>query len=187
MNVLDAIYSRRATRNYTDRPVPKDAIELLIKAAIHAPSAMNLQPWAFGVIHCNHQRLEDYSKRAKAFVVDTLEPGSPLYELRDSLLDPNFNLFYNAGTLIIIYAKPSGTDSAEDCCFAAENMMLAAAEMGLATCPIGLARPWLNLPETKQELGVPAGYTAVTPLILGYPNETPETPQRKVPEIVFWK
>jgi nitroreductase len=65
--------------------------------------------------------------------------------------------------------------------------MLAAHEIGLATCPIGLARPWLNLPEAKKEIGIPEGLKAVFPVILGYPREVPHPHGRKNPEIALWK
>jgi nitroreductase len=65
--------------------------------------------------------------------------------------------------------------------------MLAAHAAGLGTCPIGFARPWLNLPETKRELSFPDELNAVFPLIIGYPDETPEAPPRNEPQIVAWE
>ena len=50
MDVMEAIYSRRSVRDYTNQPVDKSTIEALIKAATHALSSMNKQPWAFAVI-----------------------------------------------------------------------------------------------------------------------------------------
>jgi hypothetical protein len=50
MDRMDAIRNRRAVRDYTDKPVDRSPAERLIDAAILAPSAMNLQPWAFAVL-----------------------------------------------------------------------------------------------------------------------------------------
>ena len=50
MELADAIRSRRAIRSYTDAAVGRSVIERLIDAAILAPSAMNLQPWAFAIL-----------------------------------------------------------------------------------------------------------------------------------------
>lgn len=50
MDVLDAIFTRRSVRSYTDQPVDQKTIELLLKAAMQAPSARNTQPWQFVVI-----------------------------------------------------------------------------------------------------------------------------------------
>lgn len=41
---------RRTVREFSDRPVPRDLIELALKAAGTAPSGANLQPWHFVVV-----------------------------------------------------------------------------------------------------------------------------------------
>jgi len=107
--------------------------------------------------------------------------------LSDMIANPSFNIFYKAGTLIIVCSKPDGEHPDWDCCLAAENLMLAALEMGLGTCPIGLAWPALDLPEIKKELGIPSGYEAVLPIIVGVPTELPPSHGRKPAEILSWK
>jgi len=186
MELIEAIYKRRSIRDYTDRPVAKFEIDALLQAAIHAPSAMNSQPWAFVIIQ-NAERLKNYSDRAKALLLKSVGENSPIHALHHGPTDPDFNIFYNAGTLIVICAK-SGNDFAPgDCCLAGENLMLAACAAGLGTCPIGFALPWLRLSETKQELGIPQEYNPVLPIIVGYPSgATPATPRRE-PEIVSWR
>jgi len=100
---------------------------------------------------------------------------------------PDFHVFYNAGTLIVICNKFQGPFGKADCWLAAENLMLAACAKGLGTCVIGFAVSALNTPEWKAELKIPAEMTAVAPIIVGVPaSETPPVP-RKPPEIVAWK
>jgi nitroreductase len=67
------------------------------------------------------------------------------------------------------------------------NLMLAAWEAGLGSCWIGLAITLLNQPEVKEELGVPANYEAIAPILLGHPAEEGRPMQRKPPEVLFWK
>ena len=50
MNVTEAIYARRAVRSYTPQKVDEATVRSLLRAAVQAPSAMNLQPWVFGVV-----------------------------------------------------------------------------------------------------------------------------------------
>jgi nitroreductase len=50
MEAMDAILSRRSIRKYTGQPVPDEAVEELLRAAMSAPSAGNQQPWQFVVI-----------------------------------------------------------------------------------------------------------------------------------------
>jgi len=54
-------------------------------------------------------------------------------------------------------------------------------------CVVGFAVSALNTPEWKAELKIPAGMTAIGPIIVGVPaGEAPPAP-RKQPEIVTWK
>jgi len=48
--VIDAILKRRSIRRYSGKPVNKSDVDLLLKAAMYAPSARNQQPWHFIVI-----------------------------------------------------------------------------------------------------------------------------------------
>jgi nitroreductase len=186
MNIIEAIYHRRAVRAFTGMQVASTTIYDLIQAAIQAPSAMNQQPWAFAVYQ-GQERLREYSVRAKAHYLGAVLPTFGLHGRGDTLTDPHFNIFHDAGTLLVVCARHQGLNPAEDCCLAAQNIMLAAHGAGLGTCPIGLARPWLNLPEVKGELGILPGLSVVFPLVVGYPaGHTAEVP-REPPEIVFWK
>ncbi len=64
MEVLKAIYQRRATRSFSDAEVRPAVVMDLIRAAAQAPSALNLQPWTFGIIH-GRARLRAYSERSR--------------------------------------------------------------------------------------------------------------------------
>lgn len=186
MDLMEAIYSRRSVRSYTDQQVEKPMVEALIQAAVQAPSALNQQPWAFAVIQ-DRNLLAQYSSRVKAHVLKTLEPQSPLYSHREALANPDYNVFYGAGTLIIVCAKPEGVHAEEDCSLAAQNLMLAAHATGLGTCPIGFAQPWLNLARTKRTLAIPPNYAVVFPVIVGYPKGAQPAVARREPEIVVWR
>ena len=186
MELTEAIQQRRAVRDYTQAKVAVSTLTELLQAAIQAPSAMNQQPWTFAVFQ-GRARLADYSVRAKAHFLATVLPAFGFHERGDTLTDPAYNIFYNAGTLLVICARHHGLNPAEDCCLAAQNFMLAAHAAGLGTCPIGIARPWLNLPEVKEELGLPPDVAAVVPLTVGYPATRPAPTLRRAPEILCWK
>lgn len=185
MELMDAIYHRRSVREYTDRPVPRVRVMELIQAAIQAPSAVNQQPWAFAVIR-GRARLAEYSERARAHMLATLPQTLALHQRSDALTDPAFNAFHQAGTVVVIYAKPARYNPAEDCCLAAQNLMLAAHGLGLGTCPVGFVRAWLDLLEVKLELGVPPNYHAVLPIAVGWPAHKPPPVPRHEPEIACW-
>ena len=180
MFVLDAIYERRATRAYTSQPVDKPTIMKLLDAAVRAPTAIHLEPWAFVVVQ-NRALLERICERSKALA------DKPAGAMHRVLANPSFHIFHDAGTLIVICAKPLGAFVTADCWLAAENLMLAATGLGLATCPIGFALPALGELAFKDELGIPRDVTAVAPIVVGYAATTPPPSSRRAPEILAWK
>ncbi len=189
MELMSAIRQRRAVREYTERQVDRPEVEKLIEAAILAPSAMNLQPWAFAVL-LGHDRVNECAKLAQTWLLanfsrTSFSQTSQGARLRQMLEDRNYVLFHHAPALVITLAKSSESQSAEDCCLAAEILMLAAREAGLGTCWIGLARPWLDLPATKRDFGLPEHYHVVAPIVLGYPKTWPQSHGRS-PAEVHW-
>ncbi len=159
----------------------------LIRAAIQAPSAANLQPWAFVVVR-GRNRLDEMSNHAKEYLLQTLPQTLELHQRSDALTNPRSNVFHHAGTLIVICARPARFNyvPSEDCCLAAQNLMLAAHGMGLGTCPVGFVRPWLNLPEIRQSLRLPYHCEAVLPIAVGWPaGESPTSGPRTEAEVVW--
>src|SRR5512138_3275037 len=47
---IEALLGRRSIRAWRDEPVDDEAVELLLRAAMAAPSAGNQQPWRFLVV-----------------------------------------------------------------------------------------------------------------------------------------
>ncbi len=186
MEIIKAIYQRRATRHFSDAEVTKGVAHDLVRAAAQAPSAFNQQPWAFGIFH-GRERLRAYSDRAKDHLLATAEPLFGLDPRIDQYCDDKYNIYHDADTLIVIFAKPGRHSPVEDCFLAAQNLMLAAFGVGLGSCPVGFARSWFNLPEVKAELGIPDHYIAVLPIVVGYPAFPPPAVEKNEPEIACWQ
>lgn len=190
---LGPIYQRRAVRAYTPDPLGEPTIRALLDAAVQAPTAMHLEPWAFVVVQ-DKAVLKRLSERAKLIAQEEARhrellaaPGTPPRGSHLTLLsDPGFNIFYDAGTLIVICGRPMGAFVQADCWLAAENLMLAACAMGLGTCCIGFALPALNTAAVKEELGIPGDVTAVAAIIVGVPRGPIPPVSRKAPEILRW-
>ena len=185
MDVMEAIHHRRSVRAYTEQPVDRTLIEALIKAATHAPSSMNEQPWAFVVIQ-DPKRLASWSDRIKIYIHKRMKQDSPFQKYRDMITNPEYHVFHRAGTLIIICAGAEAHNGVEDCSLAAQNLMLAAYAMGLGTCPIGFARSWLSQARIKRSLNIPDAYTPVFPVVVGHPSGDTPVVQRRTPEILLW-
>ena len=50
MDTLEAIATRRSNRRFKADPIPQDALDTILNAAIMAPSGKNRQPWRFVVV-----------------------------------------------------------------------------------------------------------------------------------------
>ncbi|HVX40428.1 MAG TPA: nitroreductase family protein [Gemmatimonadaceae bacterium] len=194
VGALEAIYHRRAVRAYRPEPVDDATIYRLLDAAVQAPTAMHQEPWSFVVVQ-DRATLEHISDRAKSIMVAEASahrellraPGAtPEGRHLEMLTDPSFNIFYNAGTLIVICGKPLGQFVVADCWLAAENLMLAATAMGLGTCCIGFALPAVHAPDVKRELGIPESAEPFAAIIVGVPQAEPPGVSRKAPEILRW-
>jgi nitroreductase len=180
MEFLQVVQQRRAVREYRDALVDTGVIERLVEVAVLAPSAMNLQPWAFAVI-TGIERIDEYARRAKDHLMTQANPANS--RPRALLSDPNFSIFYHAPALVLVLARSDEDQAKEDCCLAAQIFMLAARDAGLGTCWIGFGRPWLDLAETKIELALPQDYHVVAPIVLGFPRAWPPSHERNAPEI----
>lgn len=182
MDINTAIFGRRSVREYTAQSVDPQMIRSLIDAAVHAPSAVNQQPWTFTVAR-DQTVLTRISDGAKRHMLATMPPSRHSDYLRSRLSDPNFHIFYHAPVLIVISAIEQGPWIVEDCALAAENLMLAAHAAGLGTCWIGFAQGFLNTADGKKSLDLPAAWVSVAPIIVGHPKAAAAAVPRREPAV----
>lgn len=187
---LKCIYERRAIRVFKDKPVEKQVITDLLKAACMAPSAMNRQPWFFYVL-TNKEKIKSYSnailhhtklEMAKAGIKETvhhiLHPGT--FHLKDGMNffkaeDP---IFHGAPVVIFISSDKSNEWAHLDVGMCAQNIMLAAKSIGLDSCPVGFAK-FIEYTDEYEELKIPSSEQINLAIIVGYGNELPEVHERK--------
>ncbi len=182
MDLKNAVYGRRAVRDYASDPVNDEIVQNLISAAIQAPSAMNQQLWAFTVVR-DQTLLDRISRESKAYMLGNAPAGSVPSHLSAMLHNPDFHIFYHAPVLIVITATADGPWIVEDCALAAQNLMLSAFAQGLGSCWIGFAQKWLGTPDGKAALGIPAAHVPVAPIIIGRPKAPAPAIPRKAPDI----
>ena len=185
MTIFETILARRSVRSYKARRVDRTSISILLEAAVRAPTAIHQEPWAFVIIQ-DKALLRSLSDQAKPlFVVEAQEKGlEHAGHSFDIFSYPDFNVFYDANTLILICGKTTSPSFEADCWLAAENLMLAACAMGLGTCVIGSALPALNTPETKIKLNIPEKFCVVAPIVVGFPDDEITAGIRKNPVIL---
>jgi nitroreductase len=192
LSTLDAIFTRRSVRTYQHRKIDDDTVRALLDAAVQAPTAVHMEPWAFVIVQ-DDTLLKHLSDAAKASWINESKPYESLHVphlgrgFAARVADPAFSLFYDAGTLIVICAKPLGPFVEADCWLAAENLMLAACALGLGTCCIGSVVPALRTREIKTVLSIPTNITPVAPIVVGVTDGVAKEMSRKEPQIVSWK
>jgi nitroreductase len=187
-SILKTIYARHSVRAYAPTPLNSATIQTLLDAAVHAPTAMHEEPWAFVVVQ-DHALLQRLSELAKPLFVEEMRHRNAHGNNHsfDHFTRPDFNIFHGADTLIIICAKPLGPFATADCWLAAENLMLAASAIGLGSCVIGSAVAALNIHKVKTELGIPDEYAVIAPIVVGVPSAEAPVTSRKEPLILSWK
>lgn len=185
-SVFSAIKGLRAVRSFEPRSLEQGTIQTLLEAAVQAPTAMHGEPWLFAVID-DPAAIKALSSSAKELMLEHMHaiPDEHKDRMAARAKDPDVNLFYNAPTVIAVYARPSGHFVSADCWLAAQNLMLAANALGLGTCVIGFALDALNLPAWKKRLGAPEDATAYVAIVVGIPESAALPPKtRKAPVLL---
>jgi nitroreductase len=185
MEFREVLATRRSVREYADQPVGREDLEELLRAAVQAPSAMNTQNWAFGVIH-SARRVHDFGERARLALLQHLDRQGITGNFRDRAANPEYRPFYNASALVVIYATANDQFAQINCTLAAENLMLAARNLNLGTCWIGSASILFNEPVVKVELKVPDDYIVVAPIIVGHPATPFAEKEKTPPAVLYW-
>lgn len=162
---MNSIFHRRSIRKFTDQPVEQEKIELLLRAAMAAPSACNQQPWEYYVITGaeNVKRLCACSPYAK-FAVD-----APLM----------ICACWRKGCRIPIYAQI-------DLSASVENLLLEADALGLGATWIGIAPQEERMTAVEAALDMPDKLCAFALIACGYPAETKEPADRYDPARVHY-
>jgi len=158
---LSLVQKRRSIRQYLERPVEKEKIELLVEAALRSPSSRGFNPWEFIVV-TDRDLLEKLSK-AKTHGASFLK---------------------NAPLGIVVCADPEKCDVwVEDASIASIFLHLAAESLELGSCWIQIRMRMHDQTKTAQEyvqelLNIPENLNVEAMIAIGYPAES-KPPHRK--------
>ena len=170
---LQTIMNRKSVRSYTDQKLTDAQIETLLKAAMAAPSGINLQPWRFIVV--TDQAVKDalqgerrgpramYSDCAALFVVC----GETTMTNREGVQVPNGNW-------------------TADCAAATENLLLAAEAIGLGAVWTACYPYEERISRAVEVLGIPEGITPFCLVPVGYPDGDDAPKDKWKPENIHY-
>jgi nitroreductase len=192
MEFREVARRRRMVRNYDPgRPVPPEVVDRLLAHAVRAPSAGFSQGWAFLV-------LEEPGDRERFWTATT--PQSPTSWLTGMRRAPLIVAVHShKDAYLDRYAEPdkgwTDRDDARwpvpywhiDAGFAALMMLLTAVDEGLGACFFGI--PPERTGSYREAFGVPAAYTPIGAITVGYPAEDRRSPslrrgRRETDEVV---
>ncbi|MGJ8455315.1 nitroreductase family protein [Pseudothermotoga sp. U03pept] len=155
---MSTIYQRRSIRKYQDKDIEEELILEVIRAAMHAPSAGNEQPWHFVVIK---------DRETKEKIVQS---------------HPYAKMILKAPVAVVICADLTlvkfGEFWVQDCSAATQNMLLRATEVGLGAVWCGVYPDEARVTAFGRILNLPKNVVAFSLVCIGYPAENPEPVDR---------
>lgn len=165
-DTLNFIFGRRSIRAYAPGEVPEADVQLMLEAAMAAPSAVAKDPWRFVVVR-DRRRLE---------------------ELASEL--PNGQMLPRAALGIVVCGDLEQAHDRQlsyllqDCAAAIENLLLAAHALGYGACWLGVHPRENRIRHVSRVLGLPAGVLPVAIVAVGRPGEQKEARTRFNPAFV---
>jgi Nitroreductase len=148
--IMEEIFNRRSIRKFESKPVEKEKIDRILRAAMQAPSAANQQPWEFIVV----EDREALKKLAQMSQYSTPVAGSAV----------TLVLLGNFDNLKISDAWQ------QDMGAAAENILLEATHLGLGAVWIGAAIAESSVAFIKELYGLPEQVKPFSLIAIGYPD-----------------
>ncbi|MFN3694793.1 MAG: nitroreductase family protein, partial [Ignavibacterium sp.] len=118
METFQTIINRRSIRKYKSSKIEEEKINLLLKAAMYAPSAMNLQPWHFIVINSEEVIQETVKSVPHAEMIR--QSGNAILVCGDASLEKNESWLI------------------QNCSAATQNILLGAYDLGFGSCWIAV-------------------------------------------------
>jgi nitroreductase len=166
--VLEVIFRRRSIRHFTPEPVEQEALILLLKAAMAAPTACNSQPWEFVVV---------------------TKPET-LAQIRDKFLAAR----YDAPAAIVVCGNRRIANNSvarfhweQDCSAATENILIAAAGLGLGAVWIGVHPLPSKIKPLSEILVIPEHVIPMSMVYVGHPAETRPPRTQYDEHRVYWQ
>ena len=151
--VIKTIFERYSCRDFSPQPLDSGQVDILVKCALAAPSAMNRQPWHIITI-TDKALIEEMD----SYIMAGIKAGNEDWYNR--MLERGGKIFYNAPCLMVI-AKDGSDAATLDCGIVSQNIALAAHAMGLGSVICGMARMAFDGEKGegfKKRIKLPEGY-----------------------------
>jgi len=185
MDALEALITRRSTRNYKPDPVEQEKLDRILKAGRQAPSGGNNQTSHFFVIRSREvlDRLVEMTEKAFSGMEITENTYASMKHSIAASKKGGYVFCYNAPVLIIVANRKNYGNNIADCACAIENMMVAANALDLGSCWINQLK-WLNeeaeIVEYLRRFGMREDERVYGAVAIGYPATDSGLPNRNL-------
>ncbi len=185
MDALEALITRRSTRNYKPDPVEQEKLDKILEAGRQAPSGGNNQTSHFFVIRNREvlDRLIEMTEKAFAGMEITENTYASMKHSIAASKKGGYVFCYNAPVLIVVANRKDYGNNIADCACAIENMMVAANALDLGSCWINQLK-WLNgeaeIVEYLHGFGMKEDERVYGAVIIGYPATDSGLPNRNL-------
>ena len=181
VSIYEALYQRRMAWRFTNAPVPKDAIERMLEAAVWAPNHRLTEPWRFFILPEGSETRRKVADLAYQFSLQRTNNSSRADGVRRTVLDPPVVMF--------VYCVPGPNEEVTQENYAA--VCCAAHNISLAGVAEGLAVTWetggpTRHPKLKETLGAAEDWLLAAMLSIGVPAETPQSRRTPVSALARW-
>jgi nitroreductase len=175
IDTIQAIHQRYSCRAFSDKMPSDEDLKTIAKAAVAAPSAMNMQPWRVIVVK-NKKLLLELEEEA----VVNLDEAT-----RERVMSRGGKVYYNTPCQIIIPIKnPESNKWANiDCGIITQNITLAAESLGINSLICGMIQFAFMGDKGdyfKKQFGFPEGYDLGLSVLLGYADESGVKPPHEL-------
>ncbi|MDO8963126.1 MAG: nitroreductase family protein [Coriobacteriia bacterium] len=186
MDLYEAIESRHSYRAFHAEPVDGEALDRVLRAAISAPSSMNLQPWSFHV--ATGARRDEVGEIMALSTVHLQEYIDVMPAEKLEAAERFFATLGNAPVVVAVAVPIAGDElqrinSYVSTGCALENLMLAATAEGLGCCTITFSF-WVR-DQLARALCVDDSREIVSLVLIGRPAEEPHAVVRRAETIVY--
>jgi nitroreductase len=184
MDLLDAIHTRRSSREFTARPITREEIEQLVSAAVQAPNHRMTEPWRFYVLGPAARRA--YGEALGVRKAKKVEDAAAARAVIDKVATAHAALPALIAVSVIRNENPEiGEEDYAATMMAVQNLLLASRAMGFGThIKTGAV---MDDPRARAAVGVADGERIVAMIELGEPAAEAEAkPRRPAVDVIRW-
>lgn len=126
-NILEEMRARRTVRDFSDRPVPREALLNCIETAAQAPSGANKQPWTFVLVTDAgiKRRIREAAEAEERGHYSGRAPERWLRDLEPLGTDEHKPFLETAPALIVVFAQRYGRTQEEQHYYVSESVGIA--------------------------------------------------------------